>query len=400
MTVPISLESRPGPVATGASAVRVGVLCDYLEEQWPSMDLAGEMLCQFLKKDHARDIAATQLRPPFHSRLARLPVPSGAARNADRLLNRFVDYPSWLRGKANQFDLFHLADHSYSQLIHSLPAERTVVTCHDLDTFRCILEPGKEPRPLWFRSMARRILNGFRQATHVITNSNFTRAELLRHGLFPAEKITVNYIGVHPVFTALPDPDADRQAAGLLEASSDSILLLSVGSTIPRKRMDVLLNLFARVREDYPAARLIRVGGPFTELQLKLARDLDVEKAIRILPFVSTEVLAAIYRRVNVLLQTSDAEGFGMPITEALACGCPVIASDLEVLREVGGAAVEFCPVGDLAAWKEAVARLLLEDQRGRDARRQRGIAQVATYSWAEHARRAVEVYRKVLEIR
>lgn len=396
----MSLESRPGQVASETSAVRVAVVCDYLEEQWPSMDLAGNMLCQFLAKDHARDIAATQLRPAFHTRLAKLPLPSGAARNADRLLNRFVDYPSWLRGQANQFDLFHLADHSYSQLIHSLPADRTVVTCHDLDTFRSILEPEKEKRPLWFRSMARRILNGFRQAAHVITNSNFTRAELLRHGLFPPEKITVNYIGVHPVFSALPDLDADRQAGEFLEASSGSILLLSVGSTIPRKRMDVLLKVFAKVREDYPQARLIRVGGPFTDSQLDLARVLEVEKSIRVLPFVSTEVLAAIYRRVTALLQTSDAEGFGMPITEALACGCPVIASDLEVLREVGGAACEFCPVGDIAAWKETLTRVLSEDARAADVRRQRAIAQVTRYSWAEHARRAVEVYRKVLEIR
>jgi len=77
--------------------------------------------------------------------------------NADRLLNRFWDYPRWLRPRVRDFDLFHLVDQSYSQLVHELPAHRTVVTCHDLDTFRSVFEPDKEPRSMVFRAMSRRI---------------------------------------------------------------------------------------------------------------------------------------------------------------------------------------------------------------------------------------------------
>ena len=64
-------------------------------------------------------------------------------RNADRLLNRFVNYPRYLRQHASEFDVFHIVDHSYAQLVHELPAARTVVTCHDLDTFRCLLDPER-----------------------------------------------------------------------------------------------------------------------------------------------------------------------------------------------------------------------------------------------------------------
>jgi glycosyltransferase involved in cell wall biosynthesis len=398
LTIPFGLDSRSGAVSSTAPPVRVAVICDFLEEHWPSMDQTGDMLYQFLAQEHAREIAATQLRPAFHPRLTHLPFFRGPARNADRLLNRFLDYPGWLRSRSDQFELFHLVDHSYSQLVHSLPPGRTIVTCHDLDTFRCILDPEQDRRPFWFQAMTRRILDGFRQAAHVICNSNATRNELLRHGLFQPEKITVNYIGVHPAFTSFPAVDADREAARLLEASSQSTLLLSVGSTIPRKRMDVLLRVFASILEDIPEARLVRAGGAFTGPQLQLARELGVEKSILVLPFVSLEVLAALYRQAAVLLQTSDAEGFGMPLTEAMACGCPVVASDLEVLREVGGTACEYCPVGDIGAWKQTTVRLLREDARASELRRQGALTQVARYSWAEHARRTVEIYRGVLK--
>src|SRR5207302_4714477 len=86
------------------------------------------------------------------------------AYNADRLVNRFWNYPRWLRGRGRELDLFHVIDHSYSQLLHELPAERTLVTCHDLETFRCILEPETCVRSPMHRMMARRTLSGFQKA--------------------------------------------------------------------------------------------------------------------------------------------------------------------------------------------------------------------------------------------
>jgi glycosyltransferase involved in cell wall biosynthesis len=384
--------------------IRVAVICDYREENWPSMDLNGDALSEQLAKDHAPEIAATQLLPPFQRRFMRVPLlrqPLGW--NADRVLNRFVYYPRELRNQLGKHDLFHLVDHSYSQLLHTLPTDRTIVTCHDLDTFRCVLEPAQDHRSKWFQRMTRRVFDGFRKAAHVVCNSNSTRDQLLHYGLFPSERITVIHSGVHPAFSVPPDPSSEAEAARLLDSSSPrDIRLLSVGSTIPRKRMDVLLKVFAMVTRDFPAARLIRVGGPFTEAQLGLARELGVDKAISVLPFVSRNVLASIYRGVTLLLQTSEAEGFGMPLAEAMACGCPVVASDLKVLREIGGAACEYVPAGDLNSWRDTVVQLLQEHitQNGtQDLRHERALAQVTRYSWAENARRTVEVYRKVLRI-
>ena len=398
--------SPASPLTVGAAhrsrTARVAVICDFLEERWPSMDLNGDLLHQFLVQDHASEIEAIQVRPDFHRRMMRIPLlPKSLAWNVDRLANRFVDYPRWIRRHRRDFDLFHLVDHSYSQLVHDLPAGRTIVTCHDLDTFRCLLEPGKEKRSRWFQAMAGRILAGFRQAAHVITNSEATRQKLLHYGLFAPERITVIHSGVHPAFTPFPNAIADAEARSLLgPPSPDEIRLLSVGSTIPRKRMDVLLRVFAEVRKDFPSTRLLRVGGPFTEAQSQLARDLRVEVNISVLPFITREVLAAVYRDTTVLLQPSEAEGFGMPIAEAMACGCPVVASDLEALREVGGSACRYCPVGDIEAWKRTIAQELdeLPRQITAQSRRQQAIEQASRYTWAENARRTTDIYRRVIE--
>ena len=138
--------------------------------------------------------------------------------------------------------------------------------------------------------------------------------------------------------------------------------LLHVGSTIPRKRIDLLLEIFAAMRRAYPGARLIKAGGGLRPEQTRQAEALGVADAIVTLPFfVPSErgILAAVYRRAALVLQPSDAEGFGLPVAEALACGATVLASDLPALREVGGDAAAYCPVGDIDAWTTAAAALL-----------------------------------------
>jgi hypothetical protein len=123
---------------------RIAVLRDFPEEQWPSMDLVGEMLVSQLRERHPDD-EVLDLCPHMTRRATRLPVVARTwgARMADRLLSRVWDYPHLAREHRERADVFHIVDHSYSQLVHELPEERTVVTCHDLDAFRCLIEPSR-----------------------------------------------------------------------------------------------------------------------------------------------------------------------------------------------------------------------------------------------------------------
>jgi glycosyltransferase involved in cell wall biosynthesis len=388
---------------------RVAILCDIVEENWPSMDLVGEMLCKYLQSDHADSFVATRLSPRMRRRFTKHSSEGGSQRsdlraklfNADRVLNRFYDYPRFVRGRKSEFDLFHVVDHSYGQLLHELPPERTVITCHDLDTFQCLLEPAQERRSIFFRKMMERTLGGLRKAARVACDSVATRDELLAHGLVGPERLRVVPLGVHPTCRPEPDSAADAEASRLLESGpANAINLLHVGSTIKRKRIDFLLEVFAGVRRESSEARLVRVGGPFTPAQNDLLKRFKLEHAITVLPYLSRELLAAIYRQAALVLQPSVREGFGLPVIEAMACGTPVVASDLPVLREVGGDAAAYCAAGVLSSWSETVSQMLMERSRQPEQwnkRRAAGIAQAANFSWSEYARQMVDVYQELL---
>lgn len=386
--------------------MRVAVVADFAEEGWPSMDLVADALFDRLRVEHADEVSAVLIRPRFKRRFTRAGTAAGREGvrrvmfNADRLLNRFVDYPRLLTRTRGDFDVIHITDHSYAHLVRHVTARRAIVTCHDLDAFRAVIEPSAAPRSKPFRMMATRVLSGLGAAAMVACDSAATRDEVLRHRLVAPERTVVIPNGVAPIFRVQPDPQADREAERMLgPIRADAVEILHVGSTIARKRIDVLLRTFAGIREAHPAARLVRVSGPFTAEQARLVRKLGIGDATAVLPFVEPAVLAAIYRRAALVLITSEHEGFGLPLVEAMACGAPVLASDLAVLREVGGGAAEFAPVGDVPSWTSTALRLLRErahEPAGWSARRANAIRHAAQFSWSEYARRYVELYRQV----
>lgn len=375
--------------------LRVGLIADFREENWPSMDLVAEMLLRHLPAVPS-PVTCARIEPPFRARIGRL-LPARGAHIGDRILNRFFDYPRWLRAHAADFDLYHVVDHSYAHLATELPPGRTIVTCHDIDAFRPLLEPGS--RSLLPTPLVRRVLAGLRAARHVICVSEATRADLVAHRLVEPARATVVHNGVHPACSPRLNEIADGEAERLLGPPGRSVDLLHVGSTIPRKRLDVAIATAAAVRARCSEVRLVRVGGPLTGEQRVQAERLGMTDRIVEMPFLSPEVLAAIYRRAAVVILPSEREGFGLPLVESLACGTPVVASGIPAFREVGGSAAIFCEVGDDRAWAETVVGLLLErrDEPGRWRDRQtRSAAHGQRFSWGRCAAQTADIYRAV----
>ena len=372
--------------------LRVAVIADYLEERWPSMDLVADMLMTHLLSEHAGTIDPTLIRPRMPRRAGRL---VNGARTLDRVTARFVDYPRALKRIVGRFDAYHIIDHSYANLVHVLPPARTLVTCHDVDAFRSILQPHEERRSLAYRILARRILAGLRAAGHVACDSEATRLALTELASFPPDRLSVIPNGTDTGGYPERDSAADFEAARML-GPRRGLELLHVGSTIPRKRIDVLLEVFAAVHRERAETRLIRVGGPFTAEQRVRARELGVTDAIYVLPFVDRATLAAVYRRSALALLPSDREGFGLPIVEALACATPMVASDIPVLREIGSTAVTYCAVGAVDEWARSVLELLNERERhpaAWEARRTAGLLRAAEFSWSRYTAALVERY-------
>jgi glycosyltransferase involved in cell wall biosynthesis len=374
---------------------RLAVICDYLEEDWPSMDLCAQMLLTHLQSEQAESLQPATIRPAFKKRFQQLPGlgKKRAAWNSDRLLNRFWDYPQYLGQHVTEFDLFHVSDHTYAQLVHVLPPERTGVFCHDLDAFRCLVEPEQEPRPRWFKAMSQRILSGLQKAAVVFYSTTAVRQQIEHYGLLDPKRLVHAPYGISSEFAIAPQltTPIDQQ---VIDQIGNAPFLLHVGSCIPRKRIDVLLEVFAALRTQYPDLRLVKVGGDWTESQQEQMTRLNIGNAIVHLKGLERTTLAVLYRKAAVVLQPSEAEGFGLPIIEALACGAIIVASDIPVLREVGESAAIYCPVADVSAWVKTVEQLLTSPTTAPELNVR--LAQAQKYSWSAHAKTIAKTYQQL----
>ncbi len=207
--------------------------------------------------------------------------------------------------------------------------------------------------------MSKRILDGLRRAAVVFHSTASVGEEIKRAGLVDPVRLVLTPYGVSPEFT----PGANEPAVRLpwLLGVDDRPWVLHVGSCIARKRIDVLLDTVAAVRQTVPDLRLVKVGGEWTTDQRERITRLGMSGAITHVSGLARAELAELYRRAAVVLMPSAAEGFGLPVIEALACGAVVVASDIPALREVGGPAALYAPVGNVGAWAEVVSNLVAD---------------------------------------
>jgi glycosyltransferase involved in cell wall biosynthesis len=175
--------------------------------------------------------------------------------------------------------------------------------------------------------------------------------------------------------------------------------ILTVGTLEPRKNLPMLLRAFDRLRQDGSAATaeldLVTVGAKGwrdRELRAELALRLSSGR-VHLLGYVPEEDLVALYGGAMLMAYPSHFEGFGLPVVEAMACGTPVVATDVEALREVSGGAAILVPPGDDRALAAQIARLA-GDPGARATARTEGLARAAAFSWKATAERLWEVAR------
>ena len=376
--------------------LRVAVLADMLEERWPSMDLVAESLTRELAADPALLVRPVLIRPRLLPSIDGWRRGETAIPTLARVVNRFWLYRRALL-PARSMDICHVVDHSYGHLALVLPRARTVVTCHDIDAFdQHAASNGNATGLPDF--LVRRLSAGLARAAKVVCPSQATASALVERQLVTADRVAVVYNGVD-----LPEtlPSVEARITSLLGPIGTFTDLLHVGSTVPRKRIDLLLQVFAEVLAVWPSARLVRVGGPLTPAQRALSERLGILRRIVELPAIDRDALAAVYRRATLLLSTSEREGFGLPVAEALAAGTPVVATDMPVFREVGDRAASYARLGDLADWVHTVTALLHESTEQPDAWRERQLRakrRGGEFSWRRYAHEMADIYRSVAD--
>jgi glycosyltransferase involved in cell wall biosynthesis len=237
--------------------------------------------------------------------------------------------------------------------------------------------------------MARAQLTGLQRASVVFYSTAQVRQQIEQLGLVDPGRLVHAPYGVAPEFFT-PD-GVDELPPGCLP---DRPFLLHVGSSLPRKRLDVLFAAFAEAHRRHPELVLVQQGARLLPHHRNLIAELGLGEALVQPPHLSRGALAALYQRAELVLLTSEREGFGLPILEALAAGASVVASDILAFREVAGDAVTFCPVGDVSAWAETITRLLEQpDLRPAAAVRK---ATAARFTWTAHATTIAKAYSKL----
>ena len=259
--------ARRGPERgdTVTERPRLAILFDAVEEGWPSMDYVAEMLVKHLQEEHAGIFETRAIKPRFFGGFERLRK-GRATFNADRAVTRFLTYPASLAVQRRRFELFHVADHSYAQLAHVLPAERTGIYCHDLDAFAAAAH-ARAGAGWWRRGLARLLMAGLERAAVVFHSTAQIRKQLEAFGALDPRKLVHAPYGVHPDFFA---SSASEPPPGLLPSRP---YLLHVGSGLPRKRLDVLFRVYAAVRERHPDLVLVQQGAVLNPISERSPRN-------------------------------------------------------------------------------------------------------------------------------
>jgi glycosyltransferase involved in cell wall biosynthesis len=358
--------------------VKLAIVSDFVEEGWPSMDLVADELVRSAQGRPGVEVERVRPRMlgPF-SKLVPRHAESYLVKNADRVSGRYLEYSLRMLAERARFDRFHIVDHSYAHLALLLPAGRIGVFCHDVDAFLPLFEVNA---PRWRKALAATLLAGMRRADLVFHSTTTVREAILRHELVPEERLVHAPYGVARELHAA----ASEEDARLAERPP---FVLHVGSFIPRKNPEFLLRLFGALKDARPGVEFVQVGATFSASQEQLVDELGLRPHLRRFGRLSHAALAPYYRTAAAVVLPSSAEGFGLPVIEALSCGAPVVATDLPVLREVGGDAVDYCTLDDLDAWRAAVLWVLDEPP---SARREARLARAASYTWDVHAKTIV----------
>ncbi len=268
---------------------------------------------------------------------------------------------------------------------------KQVLTVHDL---AFLLSPGASSRlsRAWWNFSWPRSLRG---AAHVVTVSERTREDVIAHYQVPREKTSVVYPYVSFEIAEIPAGlvRATRELFGLPER-----YILHVGAPHKRKNIATLIKAFGLLKKDPAFKHGLVLAGPRgwdDDAVRREAAAAGLENDVVFTGFVGDESLPAVYAGADALVFPSLYEGFGYPPLEAMACGTPVIASNVSSLPEVAGPAALLVPPEDAGAVAGAIVRVLNSPGLAAELR-QAGRKRAGQFSKERMGREYIAVYEKV----
>lgn len=294
------------------------------------------------------------------------------------------------RHAARRLDLFHATNY-----LTPAPIDLPVLPLiHDVSHIR---HPEWHPveRVRWLEQRAEE----FRQAPLIHTVSEFSAREIAQTLNIAAERIHVTYPGVNRIYRSeRPSSQATLQEAQVKAGG----FFLCVGALEPRKNLATVIAAFSRLEEPMQSRFPLLVAGPagWGDLGLPASSErLRQRGVLRFLGYVAEEQMRTLYRECTAFLFPSSYEGFGMPVSEAMAVGSRPIIAEGGAPQEVAGDHGLALPAMDEAAWTQAM-RMAAEEGWHRDQEMRMKLREASRrFCWADNARATKRIYDKLLAI-
>lgn len=266
----------------------------------------------------------------------------------------------------------------------------TVVTI--LDT---ILLQTPQHFTFWHRNYSRIFVPlAAKYASMILTISEQSKRDIVRQLNVSPDKVSVTYPAASPGFR----PVSERGIAKVKQRYSLDSFILTVGTLEPRKNIIRLLQAFALLRDRGISCQLVHAGprGWLFDDVLAEVKRLGLWQSVRFLDRVPLDDLVGLYNSASVFVYPSLYEGFGLPVLEAMSCGCPVITSNTSSLPEVIGDAGIMVDPRDVQQLANVMQRVLKDEALAHNMRQQ-GLERASLFSWQRCAQETLNVYRQVL---
>ena len=316
-------------------------------------------------------------------------------------IKKVVPHP-YLVSRALQGWKFHSGAHDRHVSVYHEPnflplrfAGPTVVSIHDLSWIRF-----PETHPKERVAIMNRILPlALERVQHVITDSEFIRREVISEFRVSADRVTTTLLAPRNMFK----PRDEATCATTLSKYNlqQRSYFLVVGTLEPRKNVETAVRAHAglpeAIRRRFPLVLVGMRGWLTSRLEGELKAPVEREE-VRPLGFVTDDQLADLYSGATALAYPSLYEGFGLPPLEAMACGTPVIISNVSSLPEVAGDAAVMHDPMDTDALRNAMKRLI-DDRAFWLQKAAASLNQAALFSWERCAKETIAVYRKALTV-
>ncbi|MBU1085228.1 glycosyltransferase family 4 protein [Patescibacteria group bacterium] len=308
---------------------------------------------------------------------------------AARAINKLLHFPYQVKTKAKKGNITHITSEDLAYLLNFTEFKRTIVSCHDL--YNWIFCRNS---PFWKLN-----IRGLKKADRIITVSNFSKSEIVKYLEYPEEKIRVINDAVDHSHYYLK---RNKEILKKYNLPENEKIILYVGSEQPKHNLPFLVKSFYQLKKKMPRVKLLKIGNPqqtgARKKLLDLIKKLNLEKEVIFLGYVDEKKLPQWYNAADLSVYPCLYGGFGLPPLEAMACGTPIITSDLTSLPEVVGDAGIMIDPYNQNEMTEAMYKLLTNNKL-RKSLIQKGLVRTKMFNWEKSAKETQMLYREVTTI-